>query len=60
MKCQNLRRKWSDFIATPDTSNPDFLQAPLSLPPLPQAFISRREKNEFHFPNAGIAGAERN
>lgn len=43
-----------------DTSNTNFLQAPLSSPPLPQAFISQREKNEFHFPNARIAGAERN
>lgn len=64
--CQGLNKtpgpkpKRSDLAATPDTSNTDFLRAPLSSPPLPQAFISQREKNEFHFPNATIAGAERN
>lgn len=47
-------------MAAPDTSNLHFLRVPLSSPPLPQAFISQRDKNEFHFPNAKIAGAERN
>lgn len=47
--CQSLSqtpepKKWLDLPAAPDTSNADFLQAPLSSPPLPQTFLSQREK----------------